>query len=538
MIKFAKRRLQILALCIGCTFALSAAAFDRPYSHYSHNEQLSAVLTDFARVQGLSAQISGRVQGVVSGRFDSLDPHLFLQGMQAAYGVHYYQVGDVLYFYSDSEITKSLIKPSSLKADDLLRRMRGTGLVASELDLQVNPQGLLVISGPQNYVDGLLTLVRQFDVLPRQEVGMRVFRLKHAKADDMSVQSSDRTVVIPGLAAILQRMVSQDNSAASPLVTITQRSSVVPGLLGHGLSSGSSSGSGNPISVENAMPAREQGEGGDFSPAIMADSRLNAVIVHDYEYRLPYYAEVIDELDVPLRLVELHAAIVDVDVDATDSLGIDWNASRSSGNWNVGAASGNAITDTSLSPGGGGIFSTVFSTNHSSFMFRVNALEENNKARTLGRPSVLTMDNLEATLEDTTTNYVKIEGYQSSDLFEVVSGTILRVTPPHHRQRGGRALHSDGDLAADQSGHRCQRHFGRGAGAHRQKDHHQYPGPGAAGAKPAVGRLLCRKLHRHRHGGPGLKRSARRRQAVWLGGSVQLQARKTAFDHPAHHQPR
>ena len=62
-------------------------------------------------------------------------------------------------------------------------------------------------------------------------------------------------------------------------------------------------------------------------------------------------------------------------------------------------------------------------------MMQVNMLEEDNKARTLGRPSVLTLDNVEATLEDTTTNYVKVAGNESSDLFEVVSGTILRVTP-------------------------------------------------------------------------------------------------------------
>ena len=39
------------------------------------------------------------------------------------------------------------------------------------------------------------------------------------------------------------------------------------------------------------------------------------------------------------------------------------------------------------------------------------------------------MDNIEATLEDTTTRYVKVSGYQDVDLFKVESGTILQVTP-------------------------------------------------------------------------------------------------------------
>ena len=62
-------------------------------------------------------------------------------------------------------------------------------------------------------------------------------------------------------------------------------------------------------------------------------------------------------------------------------------------------------------------------------MMQVNALEEDNKANTLGKPSVLTLDNVEATLEDTTTRYIPVRGYESSDLFKVESGTVLRVTP-------------------------------------------------------------------------------------------------------------
>ena len=146
---------------------------------------------------------------------------------------------------------------------------------------------------------------------------------------------------------------------------------------------------------------------------------------------MPFYKKVISELDVPVKLVELHAAIIDIDVDATDSLGIDWNASKKSGKWSYGVASGtNTLSGVMPSNGnGGGIFSTVFNSSSSSFMMQINMLEEDNRAKTLGRPSILTFDNVEATLEDTTTSYIKVEGYQDSDLFQIVSGTVLRVTP-------------------------------------------------------------------------------------------------------------
>ena len=46
----------------------------------------------------------------------------------------------------------------------------------------------------------------------------------------------------------------------------------------------------------------------------------------------------------------------------------------------------------------------------------------------LGRPSVLTVDNVQATLENTSTYYIQVEGYQAVDLFKVEAGTVLRVT--------------------------------------------------------------------------------------------------------------
>ncbi|MDR1309668.1 MAG: EscC/YscC/HrcC family type III secretion system outer membrane ring protein, partial [Deltaproteobacteria bacterium] len=56
-------------------------------------------------------------------------------------------------------------------------------------------------------------------------------------------------------------------------------------------------------------------------------------------------------------------------------------------------------------------------------------LEENGEARMLGRPSVLTTDNMEATLENTTTYYIEVAGNEAVDLFKVESGTVLQVTP-------------------------------------------------------------------------------------------------------------
>ena len=423
----------ILLKLVTLTFLLMASqvfAFNKLYSHYSSQEEISSVLTDFARQQGYNAQISSLLTGKVSGRFDNIDPNLFIESMKSAFGVHYYIIGRNIYFYNDGEIVQTAVKPAALSANELLKSLRGANLIANELPVRINNSGLLAISGPQNYVDTIVNAIRQFDVANEQQIVMKVFRLHHAKAEDLSITSSDRTVNIPGIASILQSMVSGGITNASSGITVSSHSSVMPGLRGSGLISTAQSNNTNQGLVQSDVNALSGNTNPAFSPSIIADSRLNAVIVHDFDYRIPYYKEVIEELDQPMRLVELHAAIVDIDVGATESLGIDWQAARSTGNWQLGGGVGNTINSSGvINPQGGGIFSTIFSTDRSSFMMQVNMLEEDNKARTLGRPSVLTLDNVEATLEDTTTNYVKVAGNESSDLFEVVSGTILRVTP-------------------------------------------------------------------------------------------------------------
>ena len=48
--------------------------FSRPYTHYADDEDLTVILTNFARSQGLGASFSPGVVGKVSGRFDAVPP--------------------------------------------------------------------------------------------------------------------------------------------------------------------------------------------------------------------------------------------------------------------------------------------------------------------------------------------------------------------------------------------------------------------------------------------------------------------------------
>ena len=142
----------------------------------------------------------------------------------------------------------------------------------------------------------------------------------------------------------------------------------------------------------------------------MADPRVNAVLVNDAEYRMPYYAKVIADLDRPVELVEIHAAIVDIDSDFKRDLGVTYQGanSRDKG-WSTGgefSGTGDKFSPlpTMGTPSGTGMnLSTIYTHGADFFLARIQALEAEGEARMLGRPSVLTVDNVQATLENTST---------------------------------------------------------------------------------------------------------------------------------------
>lgn len=412
-------------------FAASRFPFQQPFSHYAENEQICAVLADFARAQGYGSACSPAVSGEVSGRFEQTPPREFLEGMLSAFGVRWYTQGRTVTFWHEGENTRAFLAPSIVSPAALADMLRAAGLVSPQLPVRVlSEQGLLSVNGPPLYVDQLREAMAAFEAAQGGRTVMRVFPLRYAWAEDMSVNSMDAVVTVPGVAAILQSMVSGTQPAAGTVVTPAAQA----GLRGRGMAA-----LGSPREEEKAAPPAPKTGGSPEQtpgPTIIADPRVNAVVVTDAEYRMSYYAQIIAELDKPVELVEIHAAIVDIDSKFSRDLGINWSGAGSfGGNQVTGGGSGGGIAPPGVFPlvgaasDGGFSFSTLYAHGTDYFLARVNALEEDGQARVLGKPSVLTMDNVQASLENTSTYYIPVAGNDSSDLFKVDSGTVLKVTP-------------------------------------------------------------------------------------------------------------
>ncbi|MCR5814023.1 MAG: type III secretion system outer membrane ring subunit SctC [Desulfovibrio sp.] len=406
-----------------------------PFTHVAQNEELAVLLAEFARVEGYSALVSPALKGQVTGTFEAIDPYEFLSSMGAAYQVRWFKQGRTINFFAQQEMQQAFLAPSIVSAETLLSLFREAEILSPQLKHKLlRNKNILFVQAPGFYVDQLRQAMASMEQAQVNRVVMRVFPLKNAWAEDKQVNSSNDTqVTVPGVASILRAMVAGGPQTET---TVMRASSAQQGLLGSGLAQGKTQNVPSAqAQSESVNPSGKQNGPNSTQVSIMADSRMNAVVVTDAEYRMPYYARVIADLDKPVRLVEIHAAIVDIDSNYQRDLGINYQGVADLGNgWRIGGAAGAAAAEGALpTPGdasdAGLSFSTLYTRGTDFFLTRVKALEEDGVARVLGKPSVLTTDNVQATLENTSTYYISVSGYQATDLFKVETGTVLKVTP-------------------------------------------------------------------------------------------------------------
>jgi len=131
------------------------------------------------------------------------------------------------------------------------------------------------------------------------------------------------------------------------------------------------------------------------------------------------------QLDVESQIIELDATVIDIDKNNARQLGVDWTYQHG----NTGAAFGGGIHPLDAAGALSGLQINTIISNASTFMARVNALETEGITNIVQRPQVVTLNDVEAVIESTQTIYFPVAGAFDEDLYNVVAGTVLRVTP-------------------------------------------------------------------------------------------------------------
>lgn len=466
---------QVVALLVAALLTCqnaSPAHGDTPpwpkssYAYYAKGDSLHDVIKAFGMSFGVRTQISSAVTGQVEGRLFAETPDAFLDRLAHAYGLQWYYHGGTLFVSHSSEAQRTAIEMTPDDIPSLRDALRGLGVLEDKFGWGEFPErGVVIVSGPPTYVD----LVRRtLEMLPSgrsDKMVISVFPLKHASVDDRTFTYRDRQVTVPGVATILRNIITNQSHADSGTRTEQIATIAVPsitaarGLLASG-SGRLATGVGNRGESSSAANGTEQTRGKldapTESPVIQADTRLNAVIVKDLAERMPSYEELIQLLDVPTALIEIEAAVVDVNTNKLKDLGIDWQGQTTSIAGGFGAIEDALPSDDQISIGVGSRpnLQTILTGAGDFFLTKISALEQQGDASILSRPSVLTLDNLEAVLDLSETFYIKVEGERVADVVPVTAGVLLKVTPRLIEENGERRV----KLAVDVEG---WRHPGR-----------------------------------------------------------------------------
>ena len=469
------------------------------YLIVAQNREVGDILSELAQQHGVRSVISPNVKGRVSGRFENIPPGDLLSQLSRSFNLMWMFHNGILYVGTPVEVQTTLVTLRFAKADTVLHSLNSLGILAPGSSLNaVEGSPILSITGLPAFVDITKHIAQTMDnqqqFHQQGEMVIEVFPLNHAWAYDI-VLSGDSTntsgstggpgTVIKGVATLLNELVTQSGQLGSGLVTETfaagGKARPMVGALGPQQAAetarlgfypgptGQSSGSQQP--APQAPPSQVQQAGGPFDTAggpgipgayatnqasIMADVRRNAVVVRDIRENMASYKSAIQRLDVPVRVIEISAAIVDLAIGTSRSLGLNSIGVGVAGKGGIGAsATGrpdilvnddnliaqNLAEDAELTApiiGRSGdlasvadapniLASGVFGTTQ--IMGSINALEQDNKARTLSRPTVLTLDNFGATISRQETFYVNSTGQYVSNLFNVSTGLSLQVIP-------------------------------------------------------------------------------------------------------------
>lgn len=423
------------------------------------NEPLNVVLGRLFTLSGLAANTSASIASAkVNGRLQGSAETIFRE-LSETYGLTWYFDGSTVYIYSLTEMESRMLQVSPADVPRVERTLREMRLLDPRFQLRSSAtEGQLFVSGPPQYVQVVADVAARVASAPSQvaqphQVDTRVFRLRHARAADTVVNIGGTETTIPGVARILNEVMGSAGSDTSSQPASRTLPVTMTGLRGKGLASVGREGSAPGAAVPGTstvvgseireIAGNQQGSARSATETVVrADPRINAVIVRDLQDRMGTYERLVTELDVSMPLLEIEATVIDVSQDKSQQLGVDWRlhgrradvSSSPNGLAGTGRGTPNDANDLiySMPPrsaGNGLVGTLLFGNDRTNFLARINALTENGDANLISKPRVLTMNNTEAVLQSTQDFFVRVAGRESTDLFNVSMGLMLRVTP-------------------------------------------------------------------------------------------------------------
>ena len=370
------------------------------YSLVARAMDLRQVLETFGVAQGVSTIMSPAVGGAISGEFADVPCGKFLDRLCSLHNLAWYWDGATLWIYAAGEMQTILLDLRYMKAGEVRDMLKELGVEDPRFPIKTaSNDELIMVSGPPRYVGLVAEMIQKADVLRERrtfnEIETRIFPLQNTWAEDVSFSagSPETSGSIKGVAGMLREIVGK---IATP---------------------------GSRLAGDTNAPA-------GFQPLITSENRLNAVIVTDVAPRMPLYERLIRELDVPQKLVEIEVTVVEMSrTDALDwQLSIAGTGARDRLSGGVGQNAGNLFSADDLA-GRGLAGALSYLGSKSTVSASLTALRDKGKARNISRTTLLTVNNLAASLSDQQSYHARVIGTEVAELATVSAGTTLQVKP-------------------------------------------------------------------------------------------------------------
>jgi type III secretion protein C len=449
-----RRRLLGVLVLVGTLFHGATMAAPPPqwresgvFAYNANKVPVQKVLDDFAKNFNATMIMSSPPQGFVTGRIQGATPEEFLDRLALSYQFTWFFYNNRLYIAPIHDRMTERIRVGDMTTSDVKQALQGVGLFEAKFGWgELQDDSTVLVSGPREYVK----LVKEA-VTAENGGGLgasdetMIFRLRYAFLEDRKISFRDKTITVPGLLSVLRNLmrdgrgntVSDSDTNARAAKSQVPGSDNVPGFV---------NGSKAP---REAFPTEKKASSKD-GPIIEGDVRTNSIIIRGDTSKREYYRSLISQLDQPQQMVEIEALIIDIQKSKLKELGIDWAATFGGGSGRTTVSNNNIIGLPARDA------STLTINNLPRFLAQIRALEGEGTASIIGKPAVMTMENIGAVIDLSRTVYLRLVGERVADVQTVTVGTMMKVTPKVVRDGGGSQVQlfidiEDGTLLNEQS---------------------------------------------------------------------------------------
>ncbi len=322
------------------------------------------------------------------------------------------------------------------------------GMIRGKVQIMADERSnqLIIVTRPANmqFFDRIIDVL---DIETAPEIAVEIIRLKYAQAETIDSEK--------GVADLLNDLI--DSSSSSKDSDNSNRANNTAQGADRNLTNNADAGrqvQRTQVTLSTSAKSR-LGELRKENIKILADRRINAIMVMASPGDLAAIKEIIAEMDIPVAQVLIETVVLNVGLNDEFATGMQWVKRVSGGSQYRDSFGGGGVpTGVSTGPtdlfnlatnvtaaiggisGGGQYFGTIDKLN---LDFLIRATESDSRTKVLTSPVLMTQDNKEATLENTELAYLyngmKYMGssYSGSDYQPDIKqeeiGLTIKVTP-------------------------------------------------------------------------------------------------------------